>query len=75
MYSGHLLSRTHTGPAKKFEVANVRDSGKFKILAFYKAFGNPSTVFTSALTLVSLKDNRREKIYQYFYSNWYFSFG
>ena len=33
-YSEHPLSRTPTGPAKKFEIVNVRDSGKFKILAF-----------------------------------------
>ena len=71
-YSGHPLSRIPTGPAKKFEKANVRDSGKFKILALYKALGKPNTVFTSVLTLVSLKGNSREKIYWYFYSNWYF---
>ena len=60
------LSRTPTGPAKKFEVANVRDSGKFKILAFCKALGKPNTIFTSVLTLVSLNGNRREKINRYF---------
>ena len=32
---------------------NVRDSGKFKILAFCKALGKPITVFNSVLTLVS----------------------
>ena len=66
IYSGHPLSRTLMGPAKTFEIANVRDSRKFKILAFCKALGNPNTIFTSVLTLVSLKGNRREKIYQYF---------
>ena len=35
-----------------------------KILAFYEALGKPDyTVFTTVLTLVSLKCNRREKIY------------
>ena len=34
-----------------------------KILAFYEALGKPNTVFTSVLTLVNLKGNRREKIY------------
>ena len=53
-HSGHPLSRTPTGPAKKFKIANVRDCGKFKILAFYKALGKPNTVFTSALTLPTL---------------------
>ena len=52
----------------------IRDSGKFKVLAFYKALGKPSTVFTFVLTLISLKGNKREKIYRYFYSNWYFIF-
>ena len=33
----------------------------FKILAFYKLLGKPNTVFTSVLTLISLKGNRREK--------------
>ena len=60
------LSRTPTGPAKKFGVANVGDSGKFKILAFCKALGKPDTIFTSVLTLVSLIGNRREKINRYF---------
>ena len=41
----------------------VRDSGKFKILAFYKALGKPNTVFTSVLTLVTLKGDWKEKIY------------
>ena len=63
MYSGHPLSRTLTGPAKKFEIVNVWDNGNFKTLAFYKAFGKPNTVFTSVLTLGSLKCNAREKIY------------
>ena len=44
-------------------------SGKFKILAFCKELTKPNTVFTSVLTLVSLKGNIREKIYPYFYSN------
>ena len=57
-YSGHPLSRTSTGPAKKFVITNVRDSGKFKILAFYQVLGKPNTVFTSVLTLVSFKGNR-----------------
>ena len=65
-YSGHPLSRTPTGPAKRFEIVNVRDSGKSKFFAFYKALGKPNTVFTPVLTLVSLQDNRREKIYRYF---------
>ena len=63
MYSGHPLTRTPTGPTKKFDIANVRDNGNFKTLAFYKAFGKPNTVFTSVLTLGSLKGNAREKIY------------
>ena len=36
-----------------FEIANVRNSGKFKILAFHKALGKPNTVFTSILTLAT----------------------
>ena len=44
-------------------------SEKFKVLAFCKELTKPNTVFTSVLTLVSLKGNRREKIYRYFYSN------
>ena len=60
---GYPLSPTPTGLAKNFEIANVRDSGKFKILAFYKALGKPNTIFTSVLTLISLKGSRREKIY------------
>ena len=75
IYSGHLLFQTSMGPAKKFVITNVWDSRKFKILAFYKVFGKPNTVVTYLLTLVSLKGNRREKIYRYFYSNWYFIFG
>ena len=63
-YSEHPLSRTSTGPAKKFEITNLRNSGKFKILAFYKMFGKGDTVFTSVLTLVSLKGNRRGKMYR-----------
>ena len=63
LYSRHALSRTPTGPGKKFEIANVQDSRKFKILAFYKALVQPNTVFISVLTLVILKGNRREKIY------------
>ena len=50
IYSGHPLSRTLTGLAKKFDIANVRDTGKFEILAFYKALGKSNTVFTSALS-------------------------
>ena len=61
-YSGHPLSRTPTGLAKKFEIANVRDSGKFKILAFYKALDKPNTVFTPVLTLVSLAIGERKYI-------------
>ena len=57
------------------EIVNVQDSRKFKVLAFYKALDKSDTVFTSVLTLVSLKGNRRQKIYRYFYSNWYFIFG
>ena len=53
-YSGHPLSQPLTGPAKKLEIPNVRDSGKFKIIVFYKTLGKPNTAFTSALTLVSL---------------------
>ena len=53
-YSGHPLSQPLTGPAKKLEIPNVRDSRKFKIIAFYKTLGKPNTAFTSALTLVSL---------------------
>ena len=67
-YSRHPLSQTPTGLAKKFEIANVRDSGRYKIVDFYKALGKPNTVFNYLLTLVSLKGNRREKIYRYFYS-------
>ena len=67
-YGGHLLSQTPVGPAKMFEIANVQDSNKLKIHAFSKVLSNPNIAFTSALTLVSLKCNRREKIYQYFYS-------
>ena len=52
-YSEHLLSRTPT--AKRLEITNVRDGGKFKILAFYKALGKPNTVFTFVLTLEGLK--------------------
>ena len=59
--SGHPLFGTPTGPAKMFETANVRDSRKFKIFVIYKALCKSNTVFTSALTLVSLKDSRREK--------------
>ena len=33
-----------------------------KLLAFYKALGKPNAVFTSVLTLVSLKGDRRENI-------------
>ena len=44
-------------------MANIQDSRKFKILAFYKALGKPNTVFTSALTLVTLKGDWKEKIY------------
>ena len=62
IYSGHPPSRTSTGLAKKFEIANVRDSGKFKILAFYKALNKPNSVFTSVLTLVSLTIGERKYI-------------
>ena len=44
------LKNSH-GPAKKFEVANLRGSEKLKILVSYKAFGKSITVFTSVLTL------------------------
>ena len=73
LYRRNPLSRTLTGPAKKFEIANIRDSWKFEV-AFFKVLGKPNTVFTSVLTLVSLKKSRREKIYRYFCSNWYFIF-
>ena len=63
IYSGHAFSRTPTGPAKKFEIANVRDNGIFKILAFYKALGKPNTAFSSVLTLGNLKCNTRKKMY------------
>ena len=63
LYSGHRLSRTPTGLAKKIEMANIQDSRKFKILAFYKALGKPNTLFTSVLTLVTLKGDWKEKIY------------
>ena len=33
-YSGHLLSQAPTGPAKKFEIGNVQNSGKFNIFNF-----------------------------------------
>ena len=49
-----------------FEIANVRDSKKFKILAFNKRLGTPKPVFTSIFPLVRLKDSRREKICRYF---------
>ena len=62
-YSGHPLFRTPAGPAKKFEITENP-----KILAFYKALGKRNTVFTSVLTFVSLKGNRREKMCWYFYS-------
>ena len=52
--------------AKKFEIANVQD-GKFKILTYYKALDKPNTLFTSVLTLVNLKGNRKEKIFWYFW--------
>ena len=61
-YSGHLPSLTPTGPTKKFKIANVRDSGKFKILVFYKALNKPNTVFTCVLTLVSLAVGERKYI-------------
>ena len=47
---------------------------KFKSLAFYKALGKLNTVFTFAMTLLSLKGNRREKIYRYVYSHCCFIF-
>ena len=59
-YSEHPPSRTPTGPAKKFEIASVWDSGKFQILAFYKGLNKPNTVFTSVLTLVSLAIGERK---------------
>ena len=61
-YSGHPLSRTPTGPGKMFEIANIWDSGKFKILAFYKALDKPNTVFTPVLTLISLEIGERKYI-------------
>lgn len=61
MYSGHPLSGTPTGPAEKFEIVNVRDSGHFTVLAFCKTLVKSNTVFT--LNWVSLKGNRRENIY------------
>ena len=36
----------------------VRDSGKFKILTFYKVLGKPNTVFSSVLTLVIFKGEK-----------------
>ena len=59
LYSGHPQSQTPTELAKKFKTANVRDSRKFKILAFCEALGKPNTIF---MTLVSLNGNRRENI-------------
>ena len=50
-YCRHPLSRTPTGPGKKFEGANAWDSGKFKIPAFYKTLGKSNIVFTSVLIL------------------------
>ena len=70
-YSGHPLSQTPTRPAKMFEIVNVRDCKKFKIFAFYKVLGKANTLFTSILTLVSLKANRTEKRDRHFYINWY----
>ena len=61
-YSGHPSSRTPTGPWKKFEIGNIWDNGKFKILAFYKALDKPNTVFTPVLTLVSLAIGERKYI-------------
>ena len=66
-YNEHSLSRTFTGPAKKSYIVKGRDSGKFKILVFYKELGKPNTVFTSVL-------NRRENMYRYFYSKLLFYF-
>ena len=67
-YSGHLLSQAPTGSAKKFEIGNVQNSGKFNIFNFLKALGKPNTVFSFVLPLVSLKGNMRQKTYRYFYS-------
>ena len=61
-YSGYALSRTPTGPAKIFEIVNVRAIGKLKILAFNKALGKPNIVFTSVLTLINVKGHRRDKV-------------
>ena len=50
------ISNSH-GTSKK-----VRDSGKFKILVFFKALKKPNTLFTSLLTLVSLAIGERKYI-------------
>ena len=67
-----LLLQTSTNSKSHGSSKRVQESRKLKILAFYTELGKSNTVFTSVLTLVSLKGNAREKIYQYFYSKWYF---
>ena len=60
---------SHTGPAKRFEIA---ENSKF-LPSVRRWLNLILTGFTSVLTLLSLKTE--EKIYRYFYSNWYFIFG
>ena len=71
-YSARPLSWTPRGPTKKFETANVRDSGKFKNLTFQKVLGKLNTY---CIYFCIELGKSWEKIYQFFYSNWYFIFG